>query len=573
MSERTQLEEISIKGIGVIEEATINFSPGFTVLTGETGAGKTMILTALALVLGGKSDASLVRQGKERLIATASFSITTELTSELNDLGADVEEGSLILTRTVTNVGKSKSSAGGVSVPVGTLSEIGERLIEVHAQAASMSITKSIKQREILDRFAGAPISSCLSSYKESFETVHDLRNRIAALAASVADRDAEVSRLKEFADAFAKLKIVLGEHSALVNDIERLGSVEDLREGASVAQVLFTDEEKGIVTALGQVRRALEAIASKDLAIAQIAESVTEAFYLIEEASISVSTYLEDLEADPVRLDSAQNRRSEIVSFIKRFGKAGDPDEQIAELIARNSIVRDSISDLVGGDDRLSTMKVELEIAMKELHKRAKLLSQTRVTSASTLSSLVSEEIHSLSMPHTQFSCVVESPDYSTALPISAFTSTGCDEISMVLQGHKDGPFVPVAKGASGGELSRVMLALEVVLAKSEPVGTYVFDEVDAGVGGKAAVEVGRRLHELSTHAQVIVVTHLPQVAAWADSHFVVNKSVDGTVVQSGVSEVQGDARVAEIARMLAGHEESKSAQEHATELLEMRR
>ena len=183
-----------------------------------------------------------------------------------------------------------------------------------------------------------------------------------------------------------------------------------------------------------------------------------------------------------------------------------------------------------------------------------------------------MSAEIHTLSMPHTQFLCNVISPDYSESLPVNIFTASGCDEISMTIQGHQDGPHVAIAKGASGGELSRVMLALEVVLAQSQPVGTYIFDEVDAGVGGKAAIEVGRRLHELSTHAQVIVVTHLAQVAAWADSHFVVTKSVDGTVSQSGVSEVSGDARVAEIARMLAGLEESRSAQEHATELLALR-
>jgi len=216
--------------------------------------------------------------------------------------------------------------------------------------------------------------------------------------------------------------------------------------------------------------------------------------------------------------------------------------------------------------------LEAQLQGLAKELESASRKLSKTRSVVAAGLSWQVSEEIHSLAMPHTQFICQVESPDYSQSIPVDTFTVTGADEVLMLLQSHQDGPKVAVAKGASGGEMSRVMLALEVVLAQSQPVGTYVFDEVDAGVGGKAAIDVGRRLHELSRHAQVIVVTHLPQVAAWADTHFVVRRSGDGSVNQSDVENIVGERRVEEIARMLAGLEDSKSAQEHAAELLAMR-
>ena len=572
MSDRSHLEEISIKALGVIEETTLELSPGFTVLTGETGAGKTMILTALSLVLGGKSDASLVRQGKERLVASASFSLTPQLIEQIGEIGADAEEGSLILTRTVNSQGKSKSSAGGVNVPVGVLAEIGEQLIEVHAQAASMSITKPLKQREILDRYAGEKVKEALSIYAQTFSEFHERKKRIAQLRASVANRDSEVARLKEFAEAFTKLKPVLNEYSSLLNEISRLSSVEDIREGASLVQTLLSDDEAGALTSLGHARRSLEAIASRDPALAAIAENVSEAFFLITDSAQVISSYLIDLEADPIRLDFIQNRRADFNAFLKRYASADEPDEQIAALISRFENVKASIADLTGGDERLATLEKELQLCFERMQTESKDLSRVRQDAANTLSSEVSAEIHTLSMPHTQFLCNVISPDYSESLPVSIFTASGCDEISMTIQGHQDGPHVAIAKGASGGELSRVMLALEVVLAQSQPVGTYIFDEVDAGVGGKAAIEVGRRLHELSTHAQVIVVTHLAQVAAWADSHFVVTKSVDGTVSQSGVSEVSGDARVAEIARMLAGLEESRSAQEHATELLALR-
>ncbi len=572
MSDRSHLEEISIKALGVIEETTLELSPGFTVLTGETGAGKTMILTALSLVLGGKSDASLVRQGKERLVASASFSLTPQLIEQIGEIGADAEEGSLILTRTVNSQGKSKSSAGGVNVPVGVLAEIGEQLIEVHAQAASMSITKPLKQREILDRYAGEKVKEALSIYAQTFSEFHERKKRIAQLRASVANRDSEVALLKEFAEAFTKLKPVLNEYSSLLNEISRLSSVEDIREGASLVQTLLSDDEAGALTSLGHARRSLEAIASRDPALAAIAENVSEAFFLITDSAQVISSYLIDLEADPIRLDFIQNRRADFNAFLKRYASADEPDEQIAALISRFENVKASIADLTGGDERLATLEKELQLCFERMQTESKDLSRVRQDAANTLSSEVSAEIHTLSMPHTQFLCNVISPDYSESLPVSIFTASGCDEISMTIQGHQDGPHVAIAKGASGGELSRVMLALEVVLAQSQPVGTYIFDEVDAGVGGKAAIEVGRRLHELSTHAQVIVVTHLAQVAAWADSHFVVTKSVDGTVSQSGVSEVSGDARVAEIARMLAGLEESRSAQEHATELLALR-
>ena len=572
MSDRSHLEEISIKALGVIEETTLELSPGFTVLTGETGAGKTMILTALSLVLGGKSDASLVRQGKERLVASASFSLTPQLIEQIGEIGADAEEGSLILTRTVNSQGKSKSSAGGVNVPVGVLAEIGEQLIEVHAQAASMSITKPLKQREILDRYAGEKVKEALSIYAQTFSEFHERKKRIAQLRASVANRDSEVTLLKEFAEAFTKLKPVLNEYSSLLNEISRLSSVEDIREGASLVQTLLSDDEAGALTSLGHARRSLEAIASRDPALAAIAENVSEAFFLITDSAQVISSYLIDLEADPIRLDFIQNRRADFNAFLKRYASADEPDEQIAALISRFENVKASIADLTGGDERLATLEKELQLCFERMQTESKDLSRVRQDAANTLSSEVSAEIHTLSMPHTQFLCNVISPDYSESLPVNIFTASGCDEISMTIQGHQDGPHVAIAKGASGGELSRVMLALEVVLAQSQPVGTYIFDEVDAGVGGKAAIEVGRRLHELSTHAQVIVVTHLAQVAAWADSHFVVTKSVDGTVSQSGVSEVSGDARVAEIARMLAGLEESRSAQEHATELLALR-
>lgn len=572
MSERSELEEISIRGLGVIEEANLELGPGFTVLTGETGAGKTMVLTALSLVLGGKADSSLVRKGRDRLVATATFKIQPIIEEIAQEMGAVAEDGELILTRTLNSEGKSRASAGGVAVPASVLSELGEALIEIHGQAASMSITKVAKQREILDRYAGSRLNEVRNHYRSALESYSSLKAKIASLKSNVAGREKEIAALQEFSKAFTKLKPRAGEASALLTEISRLSSVESLRTSVGDSVSLLIAEETGIVDALATVKRNLESVADKDPLIDEILAAVTDSFFQLSEAAQTAHLYLEDLEADPQRLDMAQARRAELNAFLKRYASVEEADDQILELIRRHELVAESIADLTGGEDRLAQMEEELDLLFEQLLSSSQILSEVRRDFADQLSTSVTEEIHVLSMPHTQFFCTVSSPDYSQKLSPNIFTITGADDVSMLLQAHRDGPLVQVAKGASGGELSRIMLALEVVLAESEPVGTYIFDEVDAGVGGKAAVEVGRRLRQLSQFAQVIVVTHLPQVAAWADSHFVVRKNDNGAVSQSDVVKVTGDLRIEEIARMLAGQEESQSAREHAAELLALR-
>jgi DNA repair protein RecN (Recombination protein N) len=572
VSERSQLEEISIRGLGVIEETTLELGPGFTVLTGETGAGKTMILTALSLVLGGKADSSLVRKGGDRLIASATFKVAPSIEKLSTDKGARSEDGELILTRTVNSEGKSRASAGGVSLPASVLSELGEELIEIHGQAASMSITKIAKQREILDRYGGEELTEAIGHYKIALHDYNNLKVKIDSLKSNAMEREKEMAALREFSVAFKKITPKIGEASNLATEISRLSSVESLRTSVSESLSILLSEEVGVLESLARAKKNLEAVVEKDPNINEILSAITDSFFQLTEAAHSARAYLDDLEADPVRLEIAQSRRAELSTFLKRYSTVEGADEQIGELRFRHEQVAESIEDLSGGEERLAQMEKELDSLFQILCICGQKLSVVRAAFAAQLSLAVSKEIHVLSMPHTQFLCKVSSPDYLQDLSPSVFSAIGADEVAMLLQSHRDGPLVQVAKGASGGELSRVMLALEVVLAESEPVGTYIFDEIDAGVGGKAAVEVGRRLRELSRYAQVIVVTHLPQVAAWADSHFVVRKNEDGAVSQSDVVSVVGDMRIEEIARMLAGQEDSKSAKEHAAELLAMR-
>lgn len=565
MSERTFLEEITIRSIGVIDQSTLEISKGLTVLTGETGAGKTMILTALNLILGGKADSALVRKGSERLVASGRFSIPKSSEHLFEEVL--VEDGELIVTRTVAADGKSKATTNGVSATASTLSAVGENLVEVHGQAANQNITKSSRQRELVDRFGQID----LGDYQSSLHDYHELKERITALKKSIAQKDKELSELREFANAFKKLNPSVSEVAEIDVEIARLSSVEEFRLATAQATAAIEDEEAGSLTSLGVARRALEAARGKDPLLEAIYQQLSESFFLVADAQSALNSYQSKLEADPVRLDFLHARKADINTLIKKFGGSGTHEQELTELTMRFKNSSDAIADLEGGDQRLAELETQLTAQKKFLLTSAKNVSELRAKAAEKLSKLVTVEIQQLSMPHASFVAKVESADYA-APKESDFTTHGCDDVAMFIQGHKDAPLVALAKGASGGEMSRVMLALEVVIATTHPIGTYVFDEVDAGVGGKAAIEVGKRLHQLAQHAQVIVVTHLPQVAAWADSHFVVTKNNDGTVSQSDVRMVAGEDRIEEIARMLAGLENSASAREHATELLSLK-
>ena len=572
MSDRSYLEEISIRNLGIIDTSSLELSKGLNVLTGETGAGKTMILTALSLLLGAKSDSSLVRHGSERLVTSATFSIPQSLIAQIHDLGGLVEDGSLILTRSVSSDGKSKATASGATVNASTLGEITEPLIAIHGQSANTQIVKSVRQRELLDLFAGTNLQTVLAEYQEIYSTYNEMKAKLKALVTNASARDSQIADLELLTKQWNTLKPTRNEFASVDDEIRKLASVEDLRIAGSGASAAIGEEDAGVLTVLGQARKFLEAAKGKDQALDEIAANVAESFFLIDDAHAALVSYLASLEADPSRLDFLQERKSALVAFVKKWGGSGTVDDEMAEIAIRVKSAKEMIADLHGGQDRIAELESEIKVVKGKLLTSAKKVSAARVAAAAKLSDAVSAEIAGLSMPHTRFYSDVISPDYDGALKESDFTVTGCDEVLMSIQAHKDGPKVALGKGASGGEMSRIMLALEVVIAASAPVGTYIFDEVDAGVGGKAAIEVGRRLHALSEHAQVIVVTHLPQVAAWADRHFVVAKDSDGQIVQSGVSQLDEQARVTEIARMLAGLDESVSAQEHAAELLAMR-
>jgi len=564
--ERSSLSELTIRGIGVIESAELEFKPGLTVLTGETGAGKTMVLTALNLILGSKSDADFVRKGSDRLVVSGKFKVGANVADSIEQSGGIVEDGEVIISRVVTSEGKSKITLGGVSSTATQVSELSQLLIEIHAQSSSARLAKSSVQRELLDSYGGYETE--ISAYETVFHSYQELGKRIKELRKQLSERDSELDRLKEFISDFSKLTPEANELEMIDNEISRLGSVEALNTGLSIALSALLEDENSAANAIQSARKAIDGLKGKDSDLDILIEQYGDLVYNFGEISSAISRYLSKLEADPQRFEYLQSRKSDLNSLLKRYGKGSEREVSYQNLLIEGADAKQRLQDLSGGDARLVELEKEALSLFTKLSDCAKVLTQARTKSSKEISKAITAEVVGLAMANAQVQVEITSGDYAD---IRSYSNVGVDEVSFLFTSHKDGNLLPISKAASGGELSRVMLALEVVLAKNSPVGTYIFDEVDAGVGGKAAVEVGRRLAALAKSSQVIVVTHLAQVAAWADNHLVVSKSENGSVTQSNVSEVTGEARKQEVARLLSGQDKSLTAQEHAAELLAM--
>ena len=564
--QKSSLSELTIRSLGVIESAEIEFGEGLTVLTGETGAGKTMVLTALNLILGAKSDADFVRNGDERLVVSGKFKLNDLMVTKVEEAGGFIEDGEVILNRSVTSQGKSKISLGGVVTTASQVSDLAEDLVEIHAQASSARLGKSSIQCELLDAYGD--YQGILKSYGVTYSEYILLRKRVVDLKAQISVRDVEIAKLQGLVGDFAKVAPKQGELILVENEINRLGSVEDLNTGVVAGLSAISSEENSAISALNSAKKFLENLRGKDLELDGLIDNFVELVYEINETNSELERYLARLEANPAKFDQLQLRKSEILTLIKKYGRGNERDLALDNLFIEAADATSKLLDLEGGDSRLAELILESEKVFGSLQKIAKSLTEARRVAAVKLSKSITSELTELAMPNSRLT--VEITTRMENMPAN-YSVTGLDEITFLFTSHTEGKLLPLNKAASGGELSRVMLAIEVVLAKNSTVGTYIFDEVDAGVGGKAAVEVGKRLALLAKNSQVIVITHLAQVASWADRHLVVTKSENGSVTQSNVIEVTGSERRKEIARLLSGQDESISAQEHAGELLEL--
>ncbi|MEY9849643.1 DNA repair protein RecN (Recombination protein N) [Streptacidiphilus sp. BW17] len=559
------LEEMRIRALGVIDDAVVELAPGFNVVTGETGAGKTMVVTSLGLLLGGRADAALVRNGAERAVVEGRVALPAESPAAERALeaGAELDEGALLLSRTVSAEGRSRAHVGGRTVPVSLLQTLGEDLFAVHGQSDQQRLLQPARQRGALDRYAGASVAEPLAAYQSAYRRLRAVATTLDELTTRARERAQEADLLRFGLDEIAAAEPREQEDVELAAESERLGHADALSTAATLAHGALAGDpaDPDVVDAsllVAQAKRALDAVRSHDERLGALADRVGEVSYLLADIAQELAGYAEDLDADPVRLAAVEERRAVLAHLVRKYGSAAGG---LAGVLAWNEQSGARLVELDGDDERIEGLQAEHESLTQTVSELAEQLSAARHAAAETFAKAVTAELTELAMPHARVSFGLTRT--------AEFGPYGVDEVEVLLAPHPGAAPRPIAKGASGGELSRVMLAVEVVFAGADPVPTYLFDEVDAGVGGKAAVEIGRRLAKLARTSQVVVVTHLPQVAAFADRHLVVEKTVDGTVTRSGVKTLTDEERVRELSRMLAGLEDSELGRAHAEELL----
>ncbi|MHC5797422.1 DNA repair protein RecN [Lacisediminihabitans sp. FW035] len=560
------IEEIFIRDLGVIGEARLPLGPGFTAITGETGAGKTMVVTALGLLLGDRSDSSVLRQGSGAAVVEGRWLVDSDgaVAERVRDAGGDLDDGELILARSVSPEGRSRATVGGRTTPVGVLAELGEQLVVVHGQSDQVRLRSATAQREALDRFAGPALSTVLDDYQATYRRWQANQGELDVI---VAEQDARENEAAELRLAMTEIEAVApqpGEDIELAERADRLTNLEDLRLAASEAHELVSSEDlidpRDALGLLDSARRQLERVAGHDATLSPIVEALASASYLVADVSSQLSSYLGDLDADSAReLEVVQDRRSELGEISRKYGPT--LDEAIAYLDRGSA----RLLELDQDSDRIDRLRREVEADRAAVVELADELSRVRSEFGRQLGERVSEELAALAMPNARLT--VEVTDRQD------FGLSGRDAVAILLAPHPGAEPRSLARGASGGELSRVMLAIEVVIAGNDPVPTFIFDEVDAGVGGASAIEIGRRLARLSRSAQVIVVTHLAQVAAFSTNHLRVVKDSDGAVTASSVQQLKGEERIEEMARLLSGLSGSETGLQHARELIETAR
>lgn len=563
------LTEISITNLGVIPTASVELSRGLTVLTGETGAGKTMVVTGLRLLSGGRADASRVRSGAAEAVVEGAFSVeglpgqATSAIAEIADNAgvATDENDEYVATRSVKASGRSRAHLGGRTVPAATLSEFAGHLLAIHGQNDQLRLMSADQQLAALDRYA-PEIADLLATYLQAYTQWRTATKQLHERTEKRLQLAQEADQLRFAIDEIDAVSPEEGEDEELIATINRLQDVDALYEasqtalgaidGAEAAGGYDGGDEIAALALIGQAATVLDT--ASDYTLRALGSRLHTIVADLSDVSADLGSYLADLPNDPAELDRLLQRQQELKGLTRKYA------HDIGGVLAWRNKAAKRLNSIDISDEAIEELISSAERFERETKKHAEALSQARVSAAAKLSKAVTKELHGLAMPHAQLTVSVTQ---------SAYTSTGTDTVEILLAPNAATEPKPLASSASGGELSRVMLALEVILSDSSPGTTMVFDEVDAGVGGRAAVEIGRRLARLALRNQVIVVTHLPQVAAYADTHLHVSKQVSTQEVSSGVEDLRAERRVDELARMMAGLEDSDTGRAHASELL----
>lgn len=568
------IETISIENLGVIAQAELPLGPGLTALTGETGAGKTMVLTSLKLLLGSKADPAIVRAGTQRCVVEGAFALEEDAKciQIAQEAGCEIEDDLLLASRVVPATGRSRAHLGGRAVPASVLGQVGSRLVSIHGQADQLRLRTAAAQRRALDAVGGSEHEQLCRQYSSCYRAWNQARQDLETWREQALAREGEIAGLRHALEQLEALDPKPGEDQALAEEASRLENLDLLRSGAAEAANAISGDElnddvANVIALVSVARRSLENAADHDSRLASLMPRLNEVAALTSDLAMELTDYLADLDADPDRLAWVHERREQLRRGCLEIGGLGQVFANVDELLAFGQQAAARLAQLDGPLDREAELAAEVERTGKELKTVAKRLSQARTKLAKLLSQQVSAELEGLMMRGAKLQVRLD--------PLEQPGPTGMEEVELLLRAHPGAAALPLEKGASGGELSRIMLALEVVLAQHTATKrhTFVFDEIDAGVGGRAAVEIGRRLAALARHHQVIVVTHLAQVAAWAQTQLVVVKQVgqaSNEATTTAVETVSGPERVRELARMLSGQSDSQTALRHAEELLE---
>ena len=558
------IEEMRLRDLGVIAEATLPMGPGFTAITGETGAGKTMVVTGLGLLLGQRADSGAVRAGASQATVDGVWIVPEDgpVAERVREAGGDVEpigggRAELYVGRSISSEGRGRASVGGRSAPAGVLADLADDLVVVHGQSDQLRLKSAAAQRDALDRFGGEPVQSARDVYRQAFEHWRGIDRELSRLTD---DRDARAREAEDLRAQLAEIEQAApepGEDADLATRAERLANAEELRLAAATAHDALSGEADGpdAGALLSDARRALERV--HDPVLEELAGQVADLGYRAADIAAALAGYLADLdESGPHELAAVEERRAVLAALVRAHGTL----DAAIELLDTGS---SRLAELDDDSDRLERLTAERDAAASTLDQAAAALTEARTEAAGRLGAAVTTELRALAMPDARL---------EVAVTEGTASASGRDDVAILLAPHPGADPRAVSRGASGGELSRVMLAIEVVIAGVDPVPTFVFDEVDAGIGGAAAIEVGRRLARLAQSSQVIAVTHLAQVAAFAANHLTVVKANDGSVTASDVRRLEGVDREAEMARLLSGMPDSEAALSHARELLSLR-
>jgi len=564
------IEYLHIRDVGVIAEADVELAPGLVVVTGETGAGKTMVMTALDLLFGGKSNPALIRAGSVKAEVEAGIRVEDPAAlAQRHDL--DVDDDLLILGRSVAPQ-RSRAWLAGRGAPASVLADIGDDLVVRHGQNDQRRLGSGRYRRALLDRFAGGAHGARLTSFARLYEAYQAAASEVAAIEAKVAAAGQRADLLRHGVTEISAVNPVDGEDHAVRTELHRLENAIDLRTAFSQAYEALRGEEGSAESGLGAAAAGLRRAARFDPQAEALADTIAQAQAVVSDVASQLITQQQSLDTDQARLDELQGRLAALNSLKRKYGP------QLADVLDWCAKAEADLATVDGAEGLLAAAHARQAELASQLVDEGSELTRSRVAAATELSEDITAELGGLAMPHARMLITVQPAAEDAGHPLElpdgrrvALRRDGFDEVAFAFVAHAGAPPRPVDQGASGGELSRVMLALEVALAGAHPVPVFVFDEVDAGIGGRAAVEVGRRLAALARTAQVLVVTHLPQVAAFADQHVLVSKQPDGQVTASSVITLDGEQRRRELARMMAGQDGSDSALAHAEELINL--